>query len=341
MSRPNLDDIRTSYQVQDDEMISYRPRVLGIPLADGRQMTKTEGELLDRLQRDHGLLGLSNFRDIAQDAFATGTQRFPNNPVPDNIPADKANAWQGNDGHRDAFRHAYWSARLSQEYGADWARAFTTAHEGVPGNFANREAMDLYNNSIGIRIGAANPNASQEQLANLIQQAVTKGETVVMDRNGSLQWSDRVAIGQHGVSPTDVIGPRINTPGVVSTESTASLDRTNDPLYQQVQHAMHARGFEGQALAENLYTTAKNSGMAAVTDIRPGSPITGANGEPDRNLFVFDGKTTPLGANYAVVSENEARNGAIKPQEASPNVAVSPETPSVAETQSKRGITLA
>jgi len=329
--RPNLSDVRTNYQVADDEVITYRPRVFGaidIPFTDGRQMTKTEGELLDRLTRDRGLLGLRDFRDIATEAFAEGERRFPNNALPSNIPADREREWQGNDGHRDAFRHAFWSARLAQEYGADWARAFTTAHEGLPGNVANREAMDLYNNSIGIQVGAANRNATPEQLANLIQQQLDQGKLVVVDRSGNLEWSDRVRVGQHGLSPDDVIGPKLNTPGAVSTDSRASLDRPNapgeqgtayaaldpnvagmreSPMYGQVVRAMEQRGLEGDQLAANLYAGARQAGMTQVTEIHAGHPVTDARGQTDRNLFVFDGTQGPLGPNHVAVSEQQAR----------------------------------
>lgn len=63
--RTNLDTIRTQYQVPDDEVITYRPRAFGavdIPFTSGRQMTKTEGELLDSLTLRRGMLGLSEFK---------------------------------------------------------------------------------------------------------------------------------------------------------------------------------------------------------------------------------------------------------------------------------------
>ena len=330
--RPNLNDIRTSYQVADDEVITYRPRAFGaidIPFTDGRQMTRTEGALLDRLTRDRGLAGLSEFRDIARGAFAEGERRFPDNTPPAGIPADRAREWQGNDGHRDAFRHAFWSARLAQEYGQDWAKAFTTAHEGLPGNWANREAMDLYNNSIGIQIGAANRNATPEQLANLIGQSLDQGKLVVMNSGGNMEWSDRVRVGQHGLSPDDVIGPKLPTPGAVSTDSQASLRTPDavpgeartalaaldpnvarmreDPMYQQVVAAMRPHGLADDQLAANLYAGAKLKGFDSVTGIHPGNPIVDASGNPDRNLFVFDGSKGPAGPNYAMVSENQAR----------------------------------
>lgn len=357
--RPDLNTVRTQYQVPDDEVITYRPRVFGavdIPFTDGRQMTRTEGELLDRLTRDRGLLGLSDFRDIARDAFAQGEARYPNNPVPSNVPADRAGEWQGNDGHRDAFRHAYWSARLAQEYGPDWARAFTTAHEGLPGNFANREAMDLYNNSIGIQIGAANRNATPEQLATLVQQAVTRGETVVMNSAGNLEWSDRVPVGRHGLTPEDVIGPHLRTPGVVSTQSVAALDTPqngrdgtalaaaapetrglggtdaannvarmqDNPMYQQALAAVNAAGIPGgadrEAMAANVYAAAMRERLTTVDNVHLGNTFDGPNGR-DQHLFVFgqrNGQNPQDEPAHARLTVNEAAN--TPPQVAANNV---------------------
>lgn len=230
--RPNLDTIRTQYQVPEDVMIVYRPRALGavdIPFTESlaKHMTQTEGERLDQLSWDRGLAGLKAFQGIYLDAFKQGKQQYPDQTVPNGVPAKRADEWQGNDGHRDAFRHTYASARLAQEFGRDWARAFTTAHEGLPGNPANREAMDLYNNAIGIQIGAENPNASPEQLAALVQQAVTSGKTVVMNSAGKLEWSDRVPVGEHGLAPQEKIDPHMRKPEVVPTTSAAAMNTPN------------------------------------------------------------------------------------------------------------------
>ena len=43
------------------------------------------------------------------------------------------------------------------------------------------------------------------------------------------------------------------------------------------------------------------------TNIEIGKQVADANGNPDRNLFVFDGSNGPQGPNHARVSENEAR----------------------------------
>ncbi|MBD9369245.1 hypothetical protein [Xanthomonas sp. XNM01] len=211
--RPDLDELRRQYQVGDDRMTTYTPRVLGIPLADGRRMTQTEADLLDRL----GLLELKQFKDISEDALAEAGRRFPPGKPPAHVPDGRRREWMGTDGHLDAFRHAYWNARLTQAFGEDWARAFTTAHEGVPGNKPTPEAMDLHNNAVGIRIGLANPDASPARLAALVETAVRNGEMVVVDKDGKLQWSDRVEVGQHGLAPRDepVLDGKMRAPAVV------------------------------------------------------------------------------------------------------------------------------
>ena len=337
MARPDLNTIRTNFQVADDEMIDYRPRAFGaidIPFTDSVRMTKTEGALIDKLTFDRGLVGLREFSGIKDRAFSEGVERFPDNPVPGNIPAGSANAWQGNDGHRDAFRHAYWNALMTQKYGETWTNAFATAHEGVPGNTANREAMDLYNNEIGRSIGAANGNASPEELGNPVEQSLNQGKLVVIDRSGNLEWSDRVVRGQHGLAPNDVIGPHLGTPGVVSTETLShnatpatpgqagaqlatadaaqNVERMRqDPMYGQVVTAMQAKGLEGDAMAANLYAAATRERLTGVTSIEVGKQVNDASGNPDRTLFVFDGSNGPLGPNHARLSENEARNTSV------------------------------
>jgi len=339
MARPDLNTIRTNYQVADDQVIDYHPRVFGaidIPFTDSVRMTKTEGALIDKLTADRGLVGLHEFSGIKDRAFSEGVERFPDTPVPANIPAASANAWQGNDGHRDAFRHAYWNALMTQQYGETWANAFATAHEGLPGNTANREAMDLYNNEVGRSIGAANRNATPEQLANLVEQSLNQGKLVVIDSGGNLEWSDRVVRGQHGVAPNDVIGPNLGTPGVVSTQTLSAVTTPaipgqadtqlaaadpaarnvermqQDPMYGQVVTAMQAKGLEGDAMAANLYAAATREGLGGVTNIEIGKQVADANGHPDRNLFVFDGSNGPLGPNHARVSENEARTTPVQ-----------------------------
>lgn len=354
--RPDLTTVRSTYQVPNDQIIDYHPRAFGaidIPFTSAVKVTKTEGALLDELTFSRGLAGLQQFSGIKDRAFSESEKRFPNNPLPDNIPESRAREWQGNDGHRDAFRHAYWNALLTQQYGEQWTKAFATAHEGFPKNFANREAMDLYNNEVGRSIGANNKNATPEQLANLVEQSLNQGKLVVVDRNGSLEWSDRVVKGQHGFAPNEVIGPHLDTPSVVSpslsystapgtpgqpdTMLAAAQPSPNvarmqqDPMYGQVIVAMNAKGLQESPqaanLAANIYAAAANERLPAVTHIEIGKQVNDANGNPDRNLFVFDGTNGPLGPNHAKVSENEARS---TPVEVAANHAVEARTQQVA-----------
>lgn len=207
--------IRDQYQAKDDEVVEYHPRALGlidIPGTDGVNVTKTEAKLLDELTSSRGLFGLKSFSDLKDQVFETATQRYPDQAVPGNIPADRVKEWQGNDGHRDAFRHAYWNAMMTKEYGKEWAEQFATAHEGLPGNPATREAMDLYNNEVGRQIAIDHSDASPEELADLVQQAVTDGRMLVVDAHGQLARSNDVPLGQHGLTDDTVLPGQLAKP---------------------------------------------------------------------------------------------------------------------------------
>ncbi|WP_294252605.1 hypothetical protein [uncultured Sphingomonas sp.] len=213
---PDPRQIERDYQVPDDKTIAWSPSLFGaIPLGGiggTRTITQTEGKLLDNLTRDRGILGLNSFKNIADEAFSVSEKRVPPpTTIPAGarqqiaaLPAEKqalaARAYPKNDGHTDAFRHAYWNARLTAEFGENWTKQFTTAHEGLPGNGAVREAMDLYNNEVGRRIAVEHPGASPEALADLVQKALDDGELMVVDRSGHLAPSDTVARGQHGMA---------------------------------------------------------------------------------------------------------------------------------------------
>ncbi|MBZ4415963.1 hypothetical protein [Myxococcus sp. RHSTA-1-4] len=203
-SRPDLGRVLRDYQVQDDQTTKWSPKAGGlipIPFTGEYTITQTEAKMLDGLSVSRGLVGLNTFNNIKDQAFEVSDRLYPNpSSTPGHVPADREREWMGNDGHRDAFRHAYWNALMTREFGAEWTQQFATAHEGLPGNPATREAMDLYNNEVGRQIAIANPNASPEELATLVQQAVTDGKMVVLDQSGQLQWSDRVPYGQHGLT---------------------------------------------------------------------------------------------------------------------------------------------
>ena len=162
-------------------------------------MTATEARLLDRLNP----LQQNDMKNIVDKAYEVSQAHVP---VPDGVTpppgvdAGRRNEWLSNDGHVDAFRHAYWNATMSNHFGADWTQQFATAHEGMPGNPGDREAMDLYNNHVGRQIAAEHPGASDEQMAGFVNDALKSGRLVVLDTHSQLEWSDRVPMWQHGLS---------------------------------------------------------------------------------------------------------------------------------------------
>lgn len=184
--RPGL-IIMGEYQVAEDPNTEVFPGAPFNWFVDGREVTASEAALLRELQLRYGIVGLQKFKDLHDEAFAVADQQVPS-VQPDGSPGGD----QNND-HNDAFRHAYWNARLTQEFGEDWTRRFTTAHESVPGNEAPREAMDLYNNEVGRSIATSHPDASRDELARLVREAVERGDTVVVSADGTqLEYSDQI-----------------------------------------------------------------------------------------------------------------------------------------------------
>jgi hypothetical protein len=343
-NRPNLTDILLTYQVREDKMIYYQPRVYGIkiPFVQGQELTKTEGALLDYLTERYGTKGLRDAANVDKTARAEAATRFPDNPVPNNVNKNRISEWQDQDGHRDAFRHAYGSALMAQKFGAQWAKEFTTAHEGTPNNPAHREAMDLYNNSIGIKIGAANPNASPKQLANLVEQAVNQGKTVVIDNDGRIEWSDRVGRGKHGLTSPEIYNLTLKTPATISTQSASSNATTSDhavatavavqdtqrssaqaastnvakmqqdPMYSQVVAAMNTKGLDSDVLAPKVFADAVNARLSEVKSVEVGKQIIDSSGNTDRTIFAFDGTKGSTGLHHSRTSENEARTTSVQ-----------------------------
>lgn len=186
----------------DDRMVMYSPRVGSVPVPGLRpeRLTATEAKMIDGLDPLQLLLLVRSRRQAY--AMSEAYVPTPGNVVhPPGVVTDRDKRdWLTNGGHRDAFRHAYWNALMARDLGQDWTEQFATAHEAVPGNPGDFEAMDLYNNSIGRRIAAAHPGASNEVLARRVNEALKKGELIVLDEAGNLQWSDRIRPWRHGLS---------------------------------------------------------------------------------------------------------------------------------------------
>jgi hypothetical protein len=181
------------YQVMDDPDSPpfLSPTAMGASLS-GLSLTASEAAILRELSDQDKL----KFIEIRKEALAAGNAAYP--------------SVDGNDDHNDAFRHTYWNARLTQEFGADFAERFTTAHEALPVNQGPREAMDLHNNEIGRQIALAHPHATPEELKQLVGDAVRRGDTVVIGQQGQLVYTDHIR-------PEDTI-------------DTATLNATGKPL---------------------------------------------------------------------------------------------------------------
>ena len=157
-----------------------------------------QGRSIDVLPTEKALLDeLSTIDQIEWARTTQYTQGRSTELVPQPVGNAMSSFAFGNDGHRDAVRHALWSASMTQQFGADWTEAYTTAHE-MGDNPAAREAMDLYNNEVGRNIALENPGASQAEIEGLVLDALRNGELLVIDRNGDLAWSNQVAVGDHG-----------------------------------------------------------------------------------------------------------------------------------------------
>ena len=231
-ARPDLRELLLEHQVRGEEKA-----VFDGPLWFDVRVTRTEVELLERLWAVDGDEGLLRLHAIAQEAIERSLDAYP---PPEELRAkglEKTLNLYLNDGHADAYRHVYGSARLAQEFGTDFAVSYTTAHEGGADNEPHREAMDVFNNALGLAIVAAHPKATREELDEEVRRRLFSGEALVQDADGAIEWSDRVAVGEHGHEPghstlrglglSTVVEPRVPPPWEPPAEGTLPAP---DPL---------------------------------------------------------------------------------------------------------------
>lgn len=100
------------------------------------------------------------------------------------------------DGQVDAFRHAYWTARLQQEIGKRAAISLGKAHEkdnyktfkkkqtenGIVPDQASKE-MDLFNNKVGLRFTQKGIPSSKNELTQNIVDAILIGDLKVIKKD--------------------------------------------------------------------------------------------------------------------------------------------------------------
>lgn len=184
-----LEEILRRYQVEEDPggTREWEPPWPLNMMTEPKHVTAAEARILDELSP----LEMRDMDQIKEAAEVEAKVRFP----PQNGVDDTA------DNHTDAFRHTYWNALMTQRFGEQWTRDFATAHERLPDNPATAEAMDLYNNELGRQIAVNNPDATPAELANLVEQAVNGGDSVVIAPGGErLAWSDTIALGEAGTT---------------------------------------------------------------------------------------------------------------------------------------------
>ncbi len=222
--RPDIAAIQDQYRVASDgdELVDFEATILGIPVPGGKleDVTPTEARMLGELDP----FELNDLKGVVDGSRAKAAELYSGDglPTPPGIAEADRGKWLYNDGHQDAFRHAYWNATMASHQGAEFAEQYATAHEALPESDVNqtRETMDLYNNEVGRRIQAANPDASDGELATLVQDAIGRGEMLVVGADGNLAWSDQVPVGGHARAPSG--GNRPGGQNVPAGDASAS-----------------------------------------------------------------------------------------------------------------------
>ncbi|MFJ2665195.1 DUF6973 domain-containing protein [Nocardia fluminea] len=216
----DLEMILNTYQVNPDqqkmtkwpseELISWVNRFNpGSDIAQ-KDVTVSEAEMLNNLS----LMDQYKFYQISDDASETAERLFPDKNV------DNQEDGNFQDNHADAFRHAYWNARLTEEFGPEWTEEYTTKHEGREDNRMGREAMDLYNNELGRKIATENPGIGSVALQNKIIESWNNGDGVVIDQNGNLARPKMTTLGYE--PPTELIDQQQSLPGSLIPDNKPS-----------------------------------------------------------------------------------------------------------------------
>ena len=93
-------------------------------------------------------------------------------------------------GKADAFRHAYWNAFDTAQFGSYVTKLFTDAHEWNSANQPLESQMDFYNNQIGRNIGQdlsfySTPELVKQTILNEIAEGSLKYLTPLADHDGN------------------------------------------------------------------------------------------------------------------------------------------------------------
>ena len=115
-------------------------------------------------------------------------------------------------GRKDALRHAYWMALISNKIGPKRALWLGYAHEkagkkdfekGIEedGSLADQTAMqmDLINNSFGVKVGKYCYECDQQKLLETVLESLKKGELKIIKQNSKGDFLDE----DNEIIPTD------------------------------------------------------------------------------------------------------------------------------------------
>ena len=93
----------------------------------------------------------------------------------------------GKGGKTDAYRHAMWQALNVQSIGEKMTRKWSDAHEysTTADEVETDLIMDIHNNDVGIEIGKQNPDASPEQLGEIIKQRIDRGDLIILEKDNT------------------------------------------------------------------------------------------------------------------------------------------------------------
>ena len=106
---------------------------------------------------------------------------YKNKPIAEAMTEDYFGG-NGRNDCSDAFRHAFLNAINSRDTYSAVAQAFGEAHEcDTPESAQQEKVMDLFNNNVGNQIGVNNKNATNDQIAQLVAQALIAGEMKVFE----------------------------------------------------------------------------------------------------------------------------------------------------------------
>ena len=108
-----------------------------------------------------------------------------------------------NGGKVDAFRHAFWMTLLSQKM--RWRKAYRLGKAHEKGNYLDYKKhcledgafpdkvssdMDLWNNNIGLQIGATNKGISSDSLKSIVIEHIRNGKMKIIKKNIQGQFLD-------------------------------------------------------------------------------------------------------------------------------------------------------